>query len=100
MEWRYDRRRWPELAPPSTLTDDELDFLVGLPPFNEPPYRLAPREPEVDVSPAKSAKQQKFFGADLARAEKGQKTRTGMSESTLKEMAEKPKGGYKKGGKK
>ena len=50
--------------------------------------------------PAKSPKQQRFLGADLARAEKGQKTRTGMSETKLKEMAEKPKGGYKKGGKK
>jgi hypothetical protein len=54
---------------------------------------------EVDV-PAKSPKQQRFMGAELARAEKGQKTRTGMSETKLKEMAEKPKGGYKKGGKK
>jgi hypothetical protein len=50
--------------------------------------------------PARSAKQQRYFGAELARAEKGQKTRTGMSETKLKEMAEKPKGGYKKGGKK
>jgi len=50
--------------------------------------------------PAKSPKQQRFMGAELARAEKGQKTRTGMSETKLKEMAEKPKGGYKKGGKK
>jgi hypothetical protein len=47
--------------------------------------------------PAKSAKQQRYFGAELARAEKGQKTRTGLSETKLKEMASKPKGGYSRG---
>ena len=47
--------------------------------------------------PAKTRKQQAFFGAELARAEKGQKTRTGMSEKKLEEMAHKPKGGYKRG---
>lgn len=44
--------------------------------------------------PARTRKQQKMMGADLARARKGKKTRTGMSESELEEMARKPKGGY------
>lgn len=41
--------------------------------------------------PAKSAKAQRFFGAELARARDGKKTRTGMSAGKLEEMAEKPK---------
>jgi hypothetical protein len=44
--------------------------------------------------PAKTAKQQRFFGAELGRAEKGQKTQTGLGKGKLREMAEKPKGGY------
>lgn len=48
--------------------------------------------------PAKSSKQQRFMGADLARARKGKKTQTGMSASKLEEMAAKPKGGYRKNG--
>ena len=44
--------------------------------------------------PARTAKQQAFMGAELARAREGEKTRTGMSEGKLEEMAEKPKGGY------
>lgn len=48
--------------------------------------------------PARTPKQQKLFGAELARAEKGQRTRTGLRAAKLKELAEKPKGGYKKGG--
>lgn len=46
--------------------------------------------------PAKSAKQQKFFGADLARARAGKKTRSGMGKAKLAEMAAKPAGGYAK----
>jgi hypothetical protein len=46
--------------------------------------------------PAKSAKQQRYMGMDLARARAGKKTRTGMSASKLSEMAKKPAGGYKK----
>jgi hypothetical protein len=46
--------------------------------------------------PAKSEKQRKMMGADLARARKGQKTRTGMSEDELEDYAHKPKGGYSK----
>ena len=51
--------------------------------------------------PAKSAKMQRLMGADLERARRGQKTRTGMDKAMLEEMAEKPKGGYrgKKSGK-
>lgn len=46
--------------------------------------------------PAKSPKQQRLMGADLARARAGKKTATGMGEKKLEEMAKKPKGGYKK----
>ena len=41
--------------------------------------------------PAKSRKQQRYMGAELARARAGKKTRTGMSASKLREMAKKPK---------
>ena len=47
--------------------------------------------------PAKSPKMQRFMGADLARARKGEKTKTGMGAKKLEEMAAKPKGGYPKG---
>ena len=46
--------------------------------------------------PAKSRKQQKFMGADYGRAKAGKKTRTGMGKTKLREMARKPKSGYKK----
>jgi hypothetical protein len=46
------------------------------------------------VSPAKTPKQQKFLGAELARARRGQKTQTGLGPRKLAEMAAKPKGGY------
>jgi hypothetical protein len=42
--------------------------------------------------PSKSAKQQRFMGADLARARDGKKTRTGMSAAQLEDFAKKPKG--------
>ncbi len=48
--------------------------------------------------PARSAKQQKLMGADLARVREGKKSRLGLSESKLEEMAKKPKGGFKKKG--
>lgn len=41
--------------------------------------------------PAKSEKQRKFMGADLARKRAGKKTKTGMSEKQLKEFAKKKK---------
>jgi len=44
--------------------------------------------------PARTPRMQRFMGADLARARKGEKTKTGMSAGKLEEMAEKPKGGY------
>ena len=47
--------------------------------------------------PAKSRKQQRLMGADLARARRGEKTRTGLGEHKLEEMARKPKGGRKRG---
>lgn len=40
--------------------------------------------------PSVSEKQRKMMGADLARARKGQKTRTGMSKAQLEEFAAKP----------
>ena len=36
---------------------------------------------------AKSIKQQKFFGAELARKRAGKKTETGLSQAKLKEFA-------------
>jgi hypothetical protein len=44
------------------------------------------------MSPAASRKQQRFFGAELAREREGKKTQTGLSEGKLEEMASKPKG--------
>jgi hypothetical protein len=46
--------------------------------------------------PAKSEKQRKFMGAELGRKRAGKKTRTGMSESQLKDFAKKPKSRKKK----
>jgi len=46
--------------------------------------------------PAKSKAQQRLMGADLARARAGKQTVTGMGAKKLHEMAQKPKGGYKK----
>jgi hypothetical protein len=46
--------------------------------------------------PAKTRRQQRFMGAELARARAGKKTRTGMSASHLRKWASKPKGGYRK----
>ena len=40
--------------------------------------------------PAVSEKQRKFFGAELARARKGKKTRTKLPEHKLAEYASKP----------
>jgi hypothetical protein len=41
------------------------------------------------VMPAKTEKQRKFMGAELARKRSGKKTKTGMSEKKLEEMAKK-----------
>jgi hypothetical protein len=46
--------------------------------------------------PARSEKQRKMMGADLARARAGKKTKTGMSEAQLEDFAKKPKKGKKK----
>jgi hypothetical protein len=43
------------------------------------------------VMPAKSEKQRKFMGAELARKREGKKTQTGMSESELEKFASKGK---------
>lgn len=40
--------------------------------------------------PAVSARQQRFMGADYARAKAGKRTRTGMSASQLRDFARKP----------
>ena len=42
--------------------------------------------------PAKTERQRKLAGAELARKRAGKKTRTGMSEKQLREFAKKPKG--------
>lgn len=39
--------------------------------------------------PAKSEKQRKFMGAELARAKDGKKTKTGMGKKKLREFAKK-----------
>jgi hypothetical protein len=41
--------------------------------------------------PAKTEKQRKFMGAELARKRAGKKTKTGMSEKELEKMASKKK---------
>ncbi len=41
--------------------------------------------------PAKTEKQRRFMGAELARKRKGKKTRTGMSEAELRKFARKRK---------
>jgi len=41
--------------------------------------------------PAKSEKQRRFMGAELARKRAGKSTETGMSESQLEDFARKPK---------
>ena len=40
--------------------------------------------------PAYTDRQQRFMGAELARAESGQRTQTRMSKSQLRDMAHKP----------
>lgn len=45
---------------------------------------------EEETMPAKSERQRKLMGADLARKRAGQKTQTGMSEAQLEEFARKP----------
>ena len=47
--------------------------------------------------PAKSEKQRKMMGADLARARAGKPTKTGMSQSQLRDYARKPAGKGKSG---
>ncbi len=41
--------------------------------------------------PAKTEKQRRFMGAELARKREGKKTQTGMGEAELEKMARKPK---------
>ena len=53
-------------------------------------------EGRVQKMPAKSERQRKMMGADLARARAGKKTKTGMSEKELEEFASKPRKGKKK----
>lgn len=40
--------------------------------------------------PAESEKQRRFMGAELARLREGKKTKTGMSEDSLRDFARKP----------
>jgi hypothetical protein len=46
--------------------------------------------------PAKTRRQQRFFGSELSRGRSGKKTRTGLGVGKLREMARKPKRGFKK----
>jgi hypothetical protein len=41
--------------------------------------------------PAKSAKQRRFFGAELSRKRKGNKTKTGLSTKKIKDFTRKRK---------
>ena len=41
------------------------------------------------MSPAKTERQRRFFGAELGRKEAGKKTKTGLSEEELRKMASK-----------
>ena len=43
--------------------------------------------------PAKTARQRRFMGAELARKRAGKKTETGMTEKQLEDFARKKKGG-------
>ena len=67
---------------------------------SQPPAMVAPgqRTSEDDGTtnieggaemPAKTEKQRKFMGAELARKRAGKKTKTGMSEKKLEEFAKK-----------
>ena len=47
--------------------------------------------------PAKSEKQRRLAGADLARKRAGKRTRTGMTEKQLEDFAKKPISRKKKG---
>lgn len=47
--------------------------------------------------PAESERQQRFMGAELARLRAGQRTRTGMSESQLRDFAHTKKVKQKRG---
>lgn len=44
--------------------------------------------------PSETERQRNFMGAELARKRAGKKTRTGMSESQLRDFAKKPHGGF------
>lgn len=41
--------------------------------------------------PAKTERQRRFMGAELARKRAGKKTKTGMSEKQLRDFAKKPR---------
>jgi len=47
--------------------------------------------PLVITMPAKTAKQRRFFGAELGRKRAGKKTRTGLSEKKMRDFARKKK---------
>lgn len=59
-----------------TLPRDEANRLLGF--------------KETTPMPAKSEKQRKMMGTDLARAKAGKKTKTGMSTDQLRDFAKKP----------
>ena len=57
-----------------------------------PPTLKGTRASQADVhvhNPSSTAKQRRFMGAELRRKLQGKKTRTGMSESQLRDFARK-----------
>lgn len=47
--------------------------------------------------PSVSEKQRRFFGAELGRAERGERTETGMSKEQLRDFSRKPTRGGNRG---
>jgi hypothetical protein len=89
--------------PPEVIEQIRRGLEAPVPPPDDP--RWVVTDPAVDALfrprleaevPAKTKRQQRFMGAERARARAGKKTRTGMSASHLRKWARKPKGGYKK----
>jgi hypothetical protein len=60
-----------------SVTRDQANVLLGFPQEDHP-------------MPAKSEKQRKMMGADLARARAGKPTKTGMKASQLRDFVKKP----------
>lgn len=68
-----------EQRPSRNAIESPVTYVGTKPPRKEEPM------------PAKTEKQRKFMGAELARKRDGKKTKTGMSEKKLEEFASKGK---------